>query len=179
MKDLIKSLVFSIVAVVIVSISLVSVAQQRGGGGMGFDPSRMRDMMLSGIQQQLQIADADWEAIKPLVEKVMEHQQSNMRPPFMMMRRPGGNQGQGQGQAPGGNRPRRPRFGGEPDPAETALEKALASETTSIDDIKAKMTSLRKARANKAADLKKAREDLRSVLTVRQEAQLVLSGFLD
>ncbi len=172
MRKFTKILVFSIVAVVIASISLVSVAQQRDRG-MGFDPAQMRDMMLTRMQEQLKIADADWTAIKPLVEKVMEHQQSNMRPPMMMMRPPGGNQG------PDGNQPRRPRFGGEPDPAETALQKALESESTSVDDIKAKMTALRTARAKKAADLKKAREDLRSVLTVRQEAQMVLSGFLD
>mgnify|MGYP001074398676 CR=1 FL=1 len=61
----------------------------------------------------------------------------------------------------------------------TALQTTLENKDASADDIKAKLTALRTSRAKKEADLKSAREELRKVLTLRQEAQLVLMGMLD
>ena len=41
------------------------------------------------------------------------------------------------------------------------------------------MATVRVARARKELELKNAREELRQVLTVRQEARFVTMGFLD
>jgi len=47
------------------------------------------------------------------------------------------------------------------------------------DQIKAKLTALRAAQSGAAQELAKARQSLRQLLTLRQEAVLVLNGLLD
>jgi len=64
-------------------------------------------------------------------------------------------------------------------PEVEALRDALASQDTSTDDIKAKLQALRDARKKQEADLETARENLKKVLTLRQEAILVEMGVLD
>jgi Spy/CpxP family protein refolding chaperone len=59
------------------------------------------------------------------------------------------------------------------------LRKVLESDDTPDNEIKAKLKALRDARKKSDDALKKAREELREVLTTRQEARLVLSGILD
>jgi len=61
----------------------------------------------------------------------------------------------------------------------SALQTALDNTGSSTEDIQAKLTELRTARKKAETELKTAREALRSVLTLRQEAQLVLMGILD
>ena len=61
----------------------------------------------------------------------------------------------------------------------TELRTALESEDTPVSEIKAKLKALRDARKKSEDALKKAREELREVLTTRQEARLVLFGILD
>ena len=63
--------------------------------------------------------------------------------------------------------------------AQEALQAALADETSTPALIKDRLTAYRKAREKARLDLAKAQEELRQVLTVRQEAQLVLMGLLD
>ena len=46
------------------------------------------------------------------------------------------------------------------------------------EEIKEKLTALRKAREKAEQELTKAQEELRKVLTLHQEARLVLIGFL-
>ena len=46
-------------------------------------------------------------------------------------------------------------------------------------EIKSKLTVLRKAREKAKRELAKAQKELSELLTVRQEAQLVLMGLLD
>jgi cysteine sulfinate desulfinase/cysteine desulfurase-like protein len=75
----------------------------------------------------------------------------------------------------GGNQPR--RFGPEPTPEVAALEKAIEGKA-STEELKAKLASLREARKASAAKLEKAQDDLRKLLNVRQEAQLVVTGVL-
>jgi hypothetical protein len=60
-----------------------------------------------------------------------------------------------------------------------ALNTALASDSTSDDDIKTKLQALRDARKKAQDALDQAREDLKKVLTVRQEATLVQFGVLE
>ncbi len=114
----------------------------------------------------------------------------------------GGGDGAGQGRPPRGNgevqgRPPREgrgpdggrggqggrwggaRFGPPPSPEAIALNEVLESEDTPPDQLRAKMAAFRSARARKDLELKKAREELREVLTLRQEARLVAMGMLD
>ena len=57
------------------------------------------------------------------------------------------------------------------------MQKAIESKA-SADELKAKLAKLREARKQKEANLEKAQEELRKVLSVRQEASAVLMGLL-
>ena len=59
------------------------------------------------------------------------------------------------------------------------LQRLLADKTASIQTIKEKLTALRKAQEQARQKLVKARQDLRSLLTLRQEAYLVTTRILD
>jgi hypothetical protein len=74
------------------------------------------------------------------------------------------------GRAPAG-------FGMRPDPEAEALQKALEAKA-STEDIKRKLAALRDARLAKEAELAKAQEAFREVLSVRQEAIAVSAGLL-
>ena len=67
--------------------------------------------------------------------------------------------------------------GGEPSPEAEELQKAIES-NASKDELKAKLTKFREARKDKEAKLAKAQEDLKKVLSVKQEAAAVLNGLL-
>jgi Spy/CpxP family protein refolding chaperone len=156
---------------------------QGAGGGQGrgrgnFDPEEMRARIAERMKEQLKATEAEWKVIQPLLENVMAKQRE------ATMGRFGGMAGfAGRGGGPGGpgggdDNQRRPR--GQAASAETeALDQALGSESSSTADIKAKLASVREARKKAEAELKKAREELRQVLTLKQEARLVLMGTLD
>jgi hypothetical protein len=60
-----------------------------------------------------------------------------------------------------------------------ALRKLLQNKEATPEEIKAAMTALREARTQLKTEVEAAQKDLREVVTVRQEAQLVLMGILD
>lgn len=158
-----------------------------GGPGQGFDPAQMQQRMLDRVKENLKATDDEWKVISPLVEKVMEKQRGTrgMGGFGPMGRGPGGpgpqaapqstgdQQGQRQGRGQGRG------FGGTPMPEQEALQTALEKESTPAEEIKAKIDALRKARKQREAELQQAREELRKVLTVKQEAQMILTGMLD
>lgn len=170
-------------------LSSVSVtAQGRGqGGGFGgrggFDPAQMEEFrarMAERMKTQLNATDEEWKIIQPLMEKVQEKQRATAGGRFggmmgMMGRgmRPGGDDG--------GQRPqRRAQDTDRPGVAEMqALRDALEDENAPASEIKTKLKAVRDVRKKSEAELKVAREDLRKVLTSRQEAQCVLMGLLD
>jgi hypothetical protein len=129
------------------------------------------------LKASLKVTDDEWAAIQPLIEKVQAKQRDAMGGRFGGFGRgpggPGGPGGAGGGGG-GGDQPARPGA------AESdALRKALESESTSSDDLKAKLNAVREQRKKSASELASAREDLRKVLTVRQEAALVAAGILE
>ena len=133
----------------------------RGGGGAD-RMARWREDMIARYQDTLEISDEEWKVVKPLLEKVVEKQFSQR---MRMFRRGGGRGGPG---------------GGGDQPAEVqALSDTLDKANATPEEIKAKMAALREARKKEEAETQKAREDLRKVCTVKQEAKLVLSGVLD
>ncbi len=59
------------------------------------------------------------------------------------------------------------------------LRETLNNKDAPADQVKAKLTAVRAAQLNAAQELTKARQDLRQILTLHQEATLVLNGLLD
>lgn len=171
-----------------------------GPGNDGFrppDPERMQSMMLERFQEELGVSDDEWPVVKPLIADVMKLQMSQMQgPPGMMgpgggpMGPPPGGQGSGgqmapppgaQDGQPAGNAGGPPPQGlmGAANPEAQALQAALDAEDSTNEVIQTKLNAFREAKAEKEAALKAAREKLRAVLTLRQEATLVLAGLLD
>ena len=155
------------------------------GGGRGnrgnFDPAQFQQRVNDRIKQALKATDDEWAVIQPLLQKVQEDQRAaGGRGMGGFGRRgqggPGGEQG-GNQNAQGGNNNRPPLGGGSPE-AE-ALAAALQNDSTSPDEIKAKLTALRDARKKAQASLETDRAELAKVLTARQEATLVLMGVLE
>ena len=62
--------------------------------------------------------------------------------------------------------------------AQQELQTTLQNTAATPDAIKKQLTVLRAAREKAKQDLAKAQQDLRQVLTLRQEATLVLMGML-
>lgn len=152
-------------------------AQDRGGRGDrgGFDPEQMRQRMNERIREQLDVkGDAEWKIIEERLGKVMEarREASSGGRGFGMMFGRGGPGG------PGGDRGGDRRPGSEASPEVDALQKAIEAKAPA-EEIKAKLAKFREARKANEAKLAKAREELRQVLTVRQEAVMVMMGMLE
>jgi hypothetical protein len=151
-----------------------------GGGGFGgrgnFDPAQMQQRMMDGIRDQLGFTnDTDWDAVQPLVQKVMDARRdvgfgNGMR---MMFQRRNRDQNGGDN-----NRPRNNPFFGQPSPEAQALQTALDNNAPDgqVKDLLTRYVASQKAKQDK---LKAAQENLRAVLTVKQEATATLLGLLD
>jgi Spy/CpxP family protein refolding chaperone len=167
---------------------------QRGQRGQGpRDPEEFRRMMEERIaermKEQLEITDAEWKVLQPRLRKVMELNAETSGGPgrggmmgMMFGRGRGGQRGPG-GPDGQGDQQRRPRPGGdrpqtEVQQAAEALRETLQSENPGTEDIKAKLTALRSAREKAKQELVKAQQDLRQLLTLKQEATLVMTGML-
>jgi len=110
--------------------------------------------------------DAEWKLISERIEKVNDaRRESMMRGMGMMF---GGGRG---GRGPGGP------GGSEAMPEQEALQKAIEANASS-DEIKSKLNKYREALKAKEAVLTKAQDELREVLSAKQEAQAVLMGLL-
>ncbi len=132
--------------------------------------AQFRQRMNDRLKTALKVNDDEWNVIQPLLEKV----QTKLRDSSPMRMWGGRNRAGGQGNNNGNNQP---PVAGSGD--SEALRAALDSDATTPDEIKAKLEALRESRKKSLAELAQAREDLRKVLTQRQEATLVLMGMLD
>jgi len=155
-------------------------AQQQGGRG-NFDPEQFRQRMMDRYREQLEVkSDDEWKLISERIGKVMD---ARREVGFggggfgRGTRRGGDNAGGGANTNGGGDQARRRGFGPEPSPEAEALEKAIEAKASN-DEIKAKLAKYRESKKDKEAKLTKAQEDLRKVLSVRQEAAAVLAGLL-
>lgn len=148
-----------------------------------FDPARMQEMMLERLKDRLDATDDEWTAIKPLLTDTVKLQMESGRARMGGMMGMGRNRGRrGPGGQDGMDDQRRQgmrRMMGQPMPEAEALQSAIETSGTANSVIKAKMTAYREARQKQEEALKASREKLRSVLTLRQEAELVLIGILD
>jgi hypothetical protein len=118
--------------------------------------AQQRRRAIEDLKEQLGVSDAEWAVLKPRVEAV--YNLVHPEPPIR------GNGSQ-------------PRTDVEQRSAE--LRELLRDENAAADQIKARLAALRAAREKANRDLVAARQNLRQLLTLRQEAQLVLNGLLD
>jgi len=136
-----------------------------------FDPAQFQQRMMERLKDVLEVnSDDEWAAIQPLVQKVLDAR-----------RDAGGFNGMrmfGRGNRNGGDNNSRPNpFAPTPMPEQDALQKAIDAKASDA-DMKAAIAKYVEARKAKEADLVKAQDDLRAVLTVRQEAIASLNGLL-
>ena len=149
--------------------------QRRGGRGRqgNFDPAQFQQRLLDRYRERLEITDdAEWKAIEPLIQNVMAARMSagaGMRSTFGRGGRRGG------GDAANTSTPPRPATRG--NSAADELQKAIDAKVPST-EMKTALAKYMDYRKSKRADLEKAQDALRAVLTSRQEAIAALSGLL-
>lgn len=182
MKSYLRPVLLGALAISIAFGTLVSTAQDRG---RRFDPEQMRERMMQMMKERLGASDVEWQVIEPLYTKVTELQRdARMGGGFGRGFFGGFGRGGRGGDDDDNNQGRRgrggpPGFEREVMPEVEALQNVLESENASSSEIKEKLDAYRDARKKKEAALQEARDKLRKVLTMRQEAMLVLMGTLD
>jgi peptidoglycan hydrolase CwlO-like protein len=152
----VSGLLLSVVGLMFLAPTLAHAQRQ-------FDPAQFKQQRLDRIKEQLGSTDDEWKVLQPKIEKVMDAQMAGFGGGFG---RRGGNNADNTPQTPTAK-------------AQAELRELLQNKDASADDIKAKLTALREARAKTKADLDAARKDLKEVLTQRQEAVLVTNGMLE
>jgi hypothetical protein len=126
--------------------------------------------MMERTKETLEVTDdAEWKVIQPLVQKVMD---ARMATGFGMGRGMGMRRGGG-----GGEGGQRRGFGPPPTPEAEALQKAIDAKAPKA-ELKAAIAKYVESRKAKQAELEKAQEDLRKVLSTRQEAIATMNGLL-
>ena len=127
--------------------------------------------MLGALREQLGVTDdAEWTLISERVLKVSELRRSTMGGGFGM--RGGGPPG-----AADDTSGRRSSRGGASNAEVDALRAALKDQLPDA-EVKARLTRLRETRKQNEARLATAQEELRAVLSIRQEAVAVMYGLL-
>lgn len=133
-----------------------AVREEGGRGNRGGNPGEFRQRMTERLKESLEVSDEEWAVIQPLIEDVQTKQRAAGRSRL------------------GGMRQRDCSS-----PESEALSAALQSDSTSNEEIQAKLTALRDSRKKAAAELAAAREELSKVLTLRQEAIFVQMDILE
>ena len=170
-----------VAAALMLSAGSASAQNDNGGpggpGGRGnFDPAQMQQRMMDNIKEQLGFTnDTDWNAIQPMIQKVMDARRDigfgGMGRLFGR-----GNRGGNNANANGGRRGS--MFGGTPSPEAEALQKVIDDNAPAA-QVKAALAKYKTSQKAKQDKLVQAQENLRKVLTVKQEAQATLLGLLE
>jgi hypothetical protein len=159
--------------------------QNGGRGNRGnrgnFNPEEMQARMTAALKEQFGVtSDDEWNLIQERINKVNELRRTTMMSGMGLRGIMSAFGGPGAGGPGGGNNaqnPNRNRFGRMSNPEADALQTAVTDKAPDA-EIKARLERLREVRKTNEATLAKAQEDLRAVLTVRQEAVAVLVGLL-
>jgi hypothetical protein len=153
---------------------------QAGGNRGSRDPAQFMARIMERYRQQFEVKnDEEWKLIQDRIEKVVQAQRELRIGGFGGGRR-GANTNSNpadEGTANRGrpNRSNRPNV--ERDPDVDDLQKALDSKAPAS-EIKDKLARIREKLKQREANLAKAQDQLRGVLSVRQEAVAVLNGLL-
>ena len=166
-----------------------------GGGGFGggnFDPAafqqQMQQRILDQDRQSLAITnDDEWAVIQPLIQKVLDAQQALGTGGGVFGRMGGGRGGRGgattgvAGGAPGGvaGGPAAGPAGVGPQVSEeqTALQQAI-NNNAPVAEIRKALAAYRTSRKVLQDNLETAQNNLKKVLTTKQEAEAVILGLL-
>lgn len=150
-------------------------AKGPGGPWGGGDPNspeykaameKYRQQMSKMNQDMLGATDDEWKVLQPKFDKVADIQQQIMMAAYVVYW---------------------PAASTQPDDAKqsdlqktaAALAKLLKNKDVKPEDVKQALEAYRNAKAKANEDLAKARKELKELLTVKQEANLVLRGMLD
>ncbi len=156
------------------------------GGGFNYDPAQfqqqMQEQMMQNYRERLSVPHEDeWNVIEPRIQKVLDARRETgfggLSGMVNVFSRGGGSgAGPGGGERGGG---RRGLFGSAaaPSPEEEALTQAVATNAPNT-VLKATIAQVQEARKAKQAKLEAAQEELRQVLSIRQEAIAVTLGLL-
>jgi hypothetical protein len=153
-----------------------------GGAGIDFqnmDPQQMMTMIQQRIddsfREQMNVTnDADWALIEEKISAVTKARLATAADAMMGMRGGGFGGRRGGAGAGGGFQ----AIFGQPSPEAQALQQAVDSDAPGA-QIHALLVKFQAVRKEKQAALEKAQDDLRSVLTTKQEGIAVLGGLLD
>ena len=154
-------------------------AAGQGGGNRGrgqFDMEQFRQRMMDRVKENLGVAEDEWKVLQPKIDAVQKVQmQQRMSGMGSMFGRRRSTEGQQQ-----------PAAAAAPEPPKSETEGKTRELQTLVDNkdsdpkvVKAKLQELREAREKAKLELKKSQDELRELLTPRQEAQLVLMGILE
>ena len=150
-------------------VSSVVYAQQRPERGerdgqqrREFNREQFQERMNERIKQQLNASDEEWEVIQPRFQAVMDARQEQIQARRVMTAR--------RGRAERDEAPAVPE-------AVTDLQEALEQDDAVA--ISEALDAYREYQAAQQAEIQAAQEKLREVLTVPQEARLVLMGILE
>ena len=168
-------------------LSAGSVSAQNDNGGPGgpggpggfrnMDPAQRQQFFMNNIKDQLGYTnDTEWNAVQPLVQKVFDAQRDARSGGMGRMFR--GNRGGGNGTNANAGGGGRGGFGGTPSPEAEALQKAIDDNAPKA-QVKAALAKYQASQKTKQANLVTAQENLRKVLTTKQEAQATLMGLLE
>ena len=138
------------------------------------DPAQRAQLQVNALRDSLVVTnDAEWNVIAARLLKVVQLKSdssmaelSKMMAPMMAMM--GGGMGGGMANL----------LGIQPDRSADALQQALDNNGTTA-QVKAALAKFRLAKQQRQAELTKAQDSLKEVLTVRQEATLALAGYLE
>jgi hypothetical protein len=174
----IKNLLLAAGCVTALSLSSGKLAAQP----RNFDPAQMKERVLTNIKDQMEVTDdAEWKVLSDAIGKVldarMEASAGNFGGMRNMMRRRGTNDNNGDQGGQNQNQNRNRGGFGAPSAEAEDLQKAIDAKAPA-DEIKSKLAKLRETNAAKEAKLTAAQEDLKKLLTSRQEAVAVLDGLL-
>lgn len=153
-------------------------AQSRGWGGEEQMRTRMKELMAA--------TDEEWQVLGPRIERVQQTQRATSMgraAMSMMFGRGGGTTGGRSGRGEG-SRGFDPPTGQPPQVAPVEQKAAevkavLDRKDAGAEELKAVLAALREARAAARAEHLRAQEELRELLTVRQETVLVIMGVLE
>lgn len=151
------------------------------GDRRNMTPQDMQARMLSSLRERLEVPDdEEWKLISERVAKVMELRRTagGGMPMIAAFAGRGGPQGGGPGGDARGARGGRGGRGGPGGNAELAALSTAVRDKLPDAEIKARLERLRESRKESESKLTRAQDELRGVLTVRQEAVAVVFGLL-
>lgn len=145
------------------------------GGRGNFNPEEMQQRMGAMLREQFDVSDdAEWKLISDRITAVTELRRNTLLTGGGGFGGPRGGPG-GPGGAPGAGGGRGGRGG--PSPEQDALRQAITDKLPEA-EIKSRLERVREVRKANEEKLTKAQEELRAILSVRQEAVAVMAGLL-